>query len=176
MVGGWGAVAEKQELNDAANAVKTQVEIIEPEPSKPMVGGFKAGDKDELAAAANAVKDEAQNMDDEKFTDYEVVSGTKQVVAGMNYQIKVKVGINKFVDIKVYRSLPPIKYELKSAVFTTTETPKLGGWGKAADKDEMTDAANAVRSQIEKQANDMGKPIKMYEVVEGRKQVVAGMN
>eukprot|EP01084_Bolivina_argentea_P162809 283289_1 len=124
-----------------------------------MVGGFKGGDNDELSVAANAVKDEVQNMDDEKFTDYEVisgrkfscyevVSGTKQVVAGMNYEIKVKVSDNKFVEMKVYRSLPPFKYELKSVVFTTTEAPKIGGWGAVAEKQEFKQVVAGMNYQI----------------------------
>ena len=36
---------------------------------------------------------------------------------------------------------------------------ELGGWGKAAEQEEMTAAANAVKAEIEKQANDDGKPI-----------------
>lgn len=43
--------------------------------------------------------------------------GTQQVVAGMNYTIKIKVGDDRHVTIKVYRSLPPISYELKSVEY-----------------------------------------------------------
>ena len=75
-----------------------------------------------MTAAANAVRSDvekqaAQQNDDEKFECYEVVSGKKQVVAGMNYKIKVKIGDKRFTEILVYRSLPPIKYELKNAKF-----------------------------------------------------------
>lgn len=89
-------------------------------------GGFKSADMKEMTDAANAVKDEVlKEAGDEKFSCYDVVSGTKQVVAGMNYQIKVRIGDNKYAQIKVYRSLPPIKYELKSVTFITetTEAP-----------------------------------------------------
>mmetsp|Transcript_21129 Transcript_21129/g.18627 ORF Transcript_21129/g.18627 Transcript_21129/m.18627 type:complete len:93 (+) Transcript_21129:80-358(+) len=83
------------------------------------VGAYKAcEDMDELKTTADAVKVEveakaAQDKKD-KFTKYEVESGEQQVVAGKNYKIKIKVGDNRSISIKVYRSLPPqITYELK---------------------------------------------------------------
>eukprot|EP00484_Ammonia_sp_Unknown_P021001 CAMPEP_0197033872 /NCGR_PEP_ID=MMETSP1384-20130603/12158_1 /TAXON_ID=29189 /ORGANISM="Ammonia sp." /LENGTH=555 /DNA_ID=CAMNT_0042463735 /DNA_START=8 /DNA_END=1672 /DNA_ORIENTATION=+ len=143
-------------------------------------GGWKKAEKQEMMEAANAVKSEVQKAcgDDEKFSCYEAISGSKQVVAGINYQIRVKVGQNRYAQMLVFRSLPPVKYELKSVVFVdeTAKPRALGGWGKAAETDELTAAANAVKSEVEQQAKHMGKSMKCYQVEEGRKQVVAGMN
>mmetsp|Transcript_9290 Transcript_9290/g.15042 ORF Transcript_9290/g.15042 Transcript_9290/m.15042 type:complete len:95 (+) Transcript_9290:154-438(+) len=80
-----------------------------------------AEDMNDLNATALAVKDavEAQAAKDKKpeFTCYSAVGGARQVVAGMNYKIKIKVGDDRFVEIKVYRSLPPVSYELKSVTY-----------------------------------------------------------
>ncbi|XP_055349029.1 cystatin-A-like [Paramacrobiotus metropolitanus] len=37
---------------------------------------------------------------------YEVVSYRSQVVAGTNYQVKLRLGPNKVVDIKIFEPLP----------------------------------------------------------------------
>ena len=40
------------------------------------------------------------------YTTFEPISYTTQVVAGTNYLVKVKVGDNKYVHIKIWKRLP----------------------------------------------------------------------
>ena len=100
-------------------------------------------------------------------------------MAGMNYKIKIKIDKDRFIEIFVYRSLPPVKYQLKNVTFIQPQGSKgkVGGFGKKADKKELEDAANAVKSDVEKKAKeDKQAKFTMYQVLEGTKQVVAGMN
>merc|ERR1719245_2968873 len=82
------------------------------------LGGWKEAETKECHDVADGVKLEVEkqaNIDKQnEFSCYEVVCGSKQVVAGLNYRIKLKIGDNRYCEIGVYRSLPPIKYELKS--------------------------------------------------------------
>lgn len=135
-----------------------------------------------MTAAANAVKSEVEKQAEElgqSMKLYEIEEGRKQVVAGMNYKIKIKIDKDRYCEIKVFRSLPPISYQLKSVTFIGDMSKKpmpLGGW-KKAEKKELQDAANAVKSDVEKKAKeDKQAALTKYEVMGGSKQVVAGMN
>jgi len=113
----------------AADIVKVEA-ILQPllekasgssQSSQSRPGGAKKADNSEIFDVCNNIKSavEAQaNKDGQKgFDIFEGVEGTKQVVAGIMYEIKVKVGENRFIKIKVFRSLPPVKYELKSVQY-----------------------------------------------------------
>mmetsp|Transcript_1889 Transcript_1889/g.1597 ORF Transcript_1889/g.1597 Transcript_1889/m.1597 type:complete len:487 (+) Transcript_1889:29-1489(+) len=168
-------------------------EEVKDDSDKGKVGGFKDGEKSELEEAANAVKSDIESAAKEKGIDmkcFEVINGDKQVVAGMNYNIKIKYDDDKYVNVKVFRSLPPVKYELKSVDFgdgddknkesdskeNDDDDDKLGGW-KQADSQEIFDVANATKEQVEEQAKKDGKDeFKIFEPVSGTKQVVAGIN
>ena len=52
-----------------------------------------------------------------QFDDFQIYTGTSQVVAGMNYIIKIKVAADKFIQVKVFQSLPPVTYQLTSVEF-----------------------------------------------------------
>ena len=74
--------------------------------------------------AANAVKDAVEAAVKNKrhghvalhpLAPYDVLSGSKQVVAGTNYRISLWIQPHAVLDIMVFRSLPPFKYELKSS-------------------------------------------------------------
>ena len=83
----------------------------------------------------------------------------------MNFKIKIRVSDKQTIEVLVYRSLPPIKFELKSVDFGG----RPGGF-KKADKKEITDAANAVRDDVQREAGDDQK-FDCYEPVSGTKQV-----
>lgn len=73
-----------------------------------MCGGFnqarKAGQEEQ--EVANSVRDEVEKQLNQKFDKYEAHSVTTQVVAGTNYKIKVHIGDEKYIHIKVYQRLP----------------------------------------------------------------------
>ena len=88
---------------------------------KKVVGGWKEADKQEIFDAANDVKSQVEKQAKEdgkdEFKIFEVIEGSKQVVAGINYKIKVRVGDDRFIQILVFRSLPPISYQLKNVEY-----------------------------------------------------------
>merc|ERR1712048_991501 len=81
-----------------------------------IVGGWKKGESEELFEVANAIKmnveEQAKKDEKEAFKIFEVIEGTKQVVAGTNFKIKVRVADDTFIQVLVFRSLPPISHEL----------------------------------------------------------------
>ena len=72
-----------------------------------MVGGF--GDSrpadDKVKALAIEMKPKVEQALGATYSQFEAVSFKTQVVAGINYKIKVKVGEGKYVHIKVYEPL-----------------------------------------------------------------------
>ena len=73
-----------------------------------MLGGFgNAKDADDnVKAIAKGMKEKAQTALGETYSEFEAVKYTTQVVNGTNYKIKVKVGDEKYVHIKVHVPLP----------------------------------------------------------------------
>ena len=73
-----------------------------------MPGGFddvKEVDEDVTIIALN-MKERVEDTLGETFDIYEPVLYTTQVVAGTNYKIKVHVGDERFIHIKIYVPLP----------------------------------------------------------------------
>ena len=73
-----------------------------------MCGGFgntRPAD-DTAKAIATEMKPKVEQALGTTFSQFEAVSFTTQVVAGTNYKIKVKVGNEKYVHIKVFVPLP----------------------------------------------------------------------
>ena len=73
-----------------------------------MCGGFgNALDaNDEVKNMAKEMKQQTEQKLGATFTEFEAVKYKTQVVAGTNYLIKVKVGPEQFVHIKVWKKLP----------------------------------------------------------------------
>ena len=73
-----------------------------------MCGGFtnsRPAD-DNVKAIALEMKPKVEKALGTTYTQFEAVSFTTQVVAGTNYKIKVKVGDENYVHIKVFVPLP----------------------------------------------------------------------
>ena len=74
-----------------------------------MPGGFsddvREVDEDVKIIALN-MKERVENTLGETFDIYEPVLYTTQVVAGTNYIIKIHIGDEKFIHIKIYVPLP----------------------------------------------------------------------
>ncbi len=72
-----------------------------------MLGGFgnaKEADND-IQALCDQVKSSVQEKAGKTYSTFKAVSYISQVVAGMNYKIKVNVGGSDFIHIKVFRGL-----------------------------------------------------------------------
>ena len=73
-----------------------------------MCGGFgnsRPAD-DKVKALALEMKPKVEQALGTTYTQFEAVQYTTQVVAGVNYKIKVKVGDEDYVHIKVFVPLP----------------------------------------------------------------------
>ena len=73
-----------------------------------MVGG-PGEEKDadeEVKKLANEIKAQVEEKRNEKFTTFEAVKYTTQVVAGVMYKIKVKVGDDKYIHLRALKNLP----------------------------------------------------------------------
>jgi len=73
-----------------------------------MCGGWsESHDKTaEIQTLAEQVKSDAEIKTGKTFSQYEVQSYSQQVVAGMNYFVKVKVGDNDYIHLKIFQGLP----------------------------------------------------------------------
>ena len=73
-----------------------------------MLGGFNnAQDADDnVKALVKGMKEKAEAALGEKYSVFEAVKFKTQVVAGTNYLVKVKVGDEKYVHLKIYVPLP----------------------------------------------------------------------
>ena len=76
-----------------------------------MLGGFgEEKDADDVVKKmANDMKEAAEKALGEKYTTFEAVKYSTQIVNGTNYKIKVKVGDENYIHIKVYVPLPAKK-------------------------------------------------------------------
>ncbi|XP_062964773.1 cystatin-B [Cynocephalus volans] len=77
---------------------------------------------------ADQVRAQLEEKEKKKFPVFKAVSFKSQVVAGMNYFIKVHVGDDDFVHLRVFRSLP---HENKPLTLSDYQTNK-------ARHDELT--------------------------------------
>ena len=63
---------------------------------------------DEVKEICEGIQGKAEEALGEKYTEFKPVKYTKQIVNGTNYNIKVKVGGEKYVHIKVHVPLPNV--------------------------------------------------------------------
>lgn len=73
-----------------------------------MCGGFTQNKPmdDEVKAIANEMKPKVETAMNKTFGVYEPVCYKTQVVAGVNYSIKVKVDGGKYLHMKIFKPLP----------------------------------------------------------------------
>ena len=72
-----------------------------------MAGGFsyKEVDNDSIEAA-NSVKEKVEGMLNGKLDIYNVTEVSYQIVEGINYNLTINIGKNKFITIGVLKHLP----------------------------------------------------------------------
>ena len=68
-------------------------------------GAAKDAD-DNIKEIAKGMKEKAEKALGETYSEFEAVKYTTQIVNGTNYNIKVKVGGEKYIHIKVHVPLP----------------------------------------------------------------------
>ncbi len=93
-----------------------------------MVGGFSQDGvpDDEVKNIAQAIKQHAERHVNRTFNNWEVVAFRSQVVAGTNFKLKISVGDEEYVHVRVFRSLPYAGSQLEVKEVTTgqrLETP-----------------------------------------------------
>ena len=73
-----------------------------------MPGGFEQAKEatKEIQTIAEGMKEQVEKQLGQTFDRFDAVVYTSQIVAGTNYLIKVQVGEEKFVHIKVHIPLP----------------------------------------------------------------------
>ncbi|ELK18084.1 cystatin-A [Pteropus alecto] len=60
----------------------------------------------EIQEIANEVKPQLEEKTNETYEEFEVVEYKTQVVAGTNYYLKVRVGHNNYIHLKIFEALP----------------------------------------------------------------------
>ncbi|XP_008825607.1 cystatin-B [Nannospalax galili] len=75
----------------------------------------------ETQKIADQVKHQLEEKENQKFTVFKAVSFKSQVVAGTNYFIKVDVGDDKFVHLRVFEALPHENKPLTLAAYQTNK-------------------------------------------------------
>ena len=75
---------------------------------EPLCGGFGGARPvdDNIKAKVAQVKAAAEGKLGKTYATFEPVSYTSQVVNGTNYKVKVNVGENEYVHVKIYEKLP----------------------------------------------------------------------
>nr|XP_014687502.1 cystatin-B [Equus asinus] len=75
----------------------------------------------ETQAIADQVRSQLEEKENKKFPIFKAVEFRSQVVAGTNHFIKVQVGDDDFVHIRVFKSLP---HENKPPALSSYQTNK----------------------------------------------------
>ena len=89
-----------------------------------MCGGFggpRPAD-DEVKELVKSVKSAIEEKANAKYNVFEAVSFTTQVVAGTNFIVKVKVGSDQYIHVKIFRPLPCNGTELEVLDVQTGKT------------------------------------------------------
>nr|P35479.1 RecName: Full=Leukocyte cysteine proteinase inhibitor 1; AltName: Full=PLCPI; AltName: Full=Stefin-D1 [Sus scrofa]AAB29392.1 PLCPI=cysteine proteinase inhibitor [swine, polymorphonuclear leukocytes, Peptide, 103 aa] [Sus scrofa] len=85
--------------------------LTEPRPATP-----------EIQEIANKVKPQLEEKTNKTYEKFEAIIYRSQVVAGTNYYIKVHVGGNNYVHIRVFQSLPHQEDPLKLIGYQVDKT------------------------------------------------------
>ncbi|XP_007536587.1 cystatin-A [Erinaceus europaeus] len=78
----------------------------------------------EVQEIADKIKSQLEEQTNESYEEFEAVEYKTQVVAGVNYYIKVHVGENRYIHIKAFRSLQQ------------NESPRLLGYQTDKNRDD----------------------------------------
>ncbi|XP_016055641.1 PREDICTED: cystatin-A [Miniopterus natalensis] len=73
----------------------------------------------EIQEIANEVKPQLEEKTNETYEEFEAVEYKTQVVAGINYYIKVRVGPDSYIHIKIFKPLPQQQQSLTLTGYQT---------------------------------------------------------
>ncbi|XP_005071579.1 cystatin-A [Mesocricetus auratus] len=76
----------------------------------------------EVQEIADQVRAQLEEKTNEKYEKFEAIEYKTQVVAGVNYFIKVDVGNSQYVHLKVYKGLPGQNEGLQLSGYQTDKT------------------------------------------------------
>jgi len=146
---------------------------------------------DEIQKLVDAVKSKAESMLDQKFSMFTAVKYREQMVAGTNYFIKVKVGEDSYIHMKIFKPLPYTNKKpfLAAVVGGKKQGDKIGNFRPAQGRiilprvgglsnekpatEEIQQLADAVKSHAE---HLLDKKFSMFKAVKYSEQRVAGTN
>ncbi|XP_044522815.1 cystatin-B [Gracilinanus agilis] len=75
----------------------------------------------ETQRIADAVKTELEEKENRKFPIFKTIEFKSQLVAGVNYFIKVLVGEEEFIHLRVFQSLPHENKPLELSSYQTNK-------------------------------------------------------
>ncbi|XP_055013129.1 uncharacterized protein LOC110159253 isoform X2 [Boleophthalmus pectinirostris] len=148
-------------------------------PRGPVLGGIGRPQRADpgVQAICDSVKRDVEEKRGEKYETFEAISYRTQTVAGCNYFVKVHVGHNKHLELKVHVEPPPnSKPKLRWVQDLEPIRPQLivGGIGESQPADpEVQAICNSVKRDVEKKR---GEKYETFEAISYRTQVVAGTN
>ncbi|CAH6792308.1 cystatin-A [Phodopus roborovskii] len=76
----------------------------------------------EVQEVADQVRAQLEEKTNEKYEKFEAVEYKTQVVAGVNYFIKVDVGNGQYVHLKIFKGLPGQNEDLELTAYQTNKT------------------------------------------------------
>ncbi|XP_032725425.1 cystatin-A [Lontra canadensis] len=76
----------------------------------------------EIQEIANEVKPQLEEKTNEIYEEFEAIEYKTQVVAGINYYIKVRVGDNSYIHMKVFKGLPQQNSTLTLTAYQTDKS------------------------------------------------------
>ncbi|XP_007942096.1 cystatin-A [Orycteropus afer afer] len=82
----------------------------------------------EIQEMVNEIKPQLEEQTNETYEEFKAIEYKTQVVAGVNFYVKVQIGDNTYLHLKIFRSLPGQSESLTLTGFQT---------GKSKD-DELT--------------------------------------
>lgn len=76
----------------------------------------------EIQEIANEVKPQLEEQTNETYEEFKAIEYKTQVVAGINYFIKVQVGHNSYIHMKIFKPLPQRSQSLTLTGYQTDKS------------------------------------------------------
>ncbi|XP_059543662.1 cystatin-A [Myotis daubentonii] len=76
----------------------------------------------EVQEIADEVKPQLEAQTNETYEEFQAIEYKTQVVAGINYYIKVRVGHDSYIHIKIFKPLPQQQQSLKLTGYQTDKS------------------------------------------------------
>ncbi|XP_065906893.1 cystatin-B-like [Dysidea avara] len=126
----------------------------------------------EIQELADKVRPQVEGQLGRSPSLYKAISYSTQVVAGMNYFIKIQIGDDEHINIKVYKDLED-HLTVSSVTEEVRQQLRGGVTNQRPADDEVQKIADEVRGNVEERA---GRKFSQYKALSYATQVVAGTN